>query len=287
MRSEAGMMPIKQIILHQGRDKRSDVRLDAACAIAERYGSHIIGVFVSAPADDQARKVFDTRLSEKGLTGEWHEFEDGEVDVVTKASRFGDLTIVGQFDPDDENSSSRLTDHVVLGAVGPVLILPYAGTFPTLGERVMIAWDGGTAAARAVQNALPLIQNANKVIVYTVESADRTNPDQFDIGAYLARHGVQLEVSLGTVGSESDAVASSLQTVGGFGFQERGAWTYTRHQALAEIGTGDAILSAVSDHSIDLLVMGAYGHMRLWEMLFGGVTRQILTSMTVPVLMSN
>ena len=287
MTSETGIMPIKQIILHQGCDKRSDVRLDAACAIAERHGSHIIGVFVTGSADVEAGKVFATRLSEKGLSGEWHVFEDGEIDVVTKASRFGDLTVVGQFDPDDENSSPMLTEHVVLGAVGPVLILPYAGTFATLGERVMIAWDGGSAAARAVRNALPLIQNANKVIVYTVESASRTNPDHLDISAYLARHGVQVEVNRGTIGSESDAVASTLQTVGGFGFQERGAWTYTRHQALAEIGTGDAILSAVSDDSIDLLVMGAYGHMRLWEMLFGGVTRQILTAMTVPVLMSN
>ncbi len=74
--------------------------------------------------------------------------------------------------------------------------------------------------------------------------------------------------------------------VGRFGFQQQGAWTQTRHPAVDEIGVGDALLSAVSDNSVDLLVMGAYGHSRIRELVLGGVTRDVLKTMTVPVLMS-
>jgi nucleotide-binding universal stress UspA family protein len=306
-------MPIKQIVLHQGRDARSHVRLELAAAIAAQHDSYIFGIFSKSSAIDQmkmkwimsgeaveklqmslqetsdrAKEVFEKHLSEKGLSGEWHTVDGGSAEAVTSAARLGDLTIIGQSDPDEEQFDGNLPDQVVLSAGSPILIVPYAGTFSTVGKRVMIAWDGGREAARAVREALPLIQKADKVVVYSIASADNGSWPDTNVGSFLARHDVQAELNLSTVGTEFDAVDPSLQTVGGgFDFQESGAWTHTRHFALAEINTGDALLSAITDNSIDLLVMGAYGHMRLQEVIFGGVTRQILKSMTVPVLMSN
>ena len=305
-------MLIRNIMLHQGRDVRSPVRLEVACAMAAQHNAHITGVFVMPSASDlvnmewaisidsaekwlsklreghdKAQKAFDARLSAEGLSGEWHTMEGKDAKAMMAAARHGDLTILGQTNPDEDPYDSSIPDDVLLGAGGPVLIIPYADTFSSVGKRIMVAWDGSREAARAVKDALPLMREADKVLVYCVVPAGGKASSGTEICAHLAKHGVEAELAHNALGTESDAVDSSLQTVGGFGFQELGAWTYSQHRAMGEINVGDALLSAAADHSIDLLVMGAYGHARLREMIFGGVTRHILKTMTVPVLMSN
>jgi len=108
-----------------------------------------------------------------------------------------------------------------------------------------------------------------------------------DIYAHLARHGVRAQASSTVLGPEADAVSSALRTVGDFGSQQRGPWTQSRHPALAKADVGNALLSAAADCAADLLVMGAYGHSRVRELVLGGATREILAAMTVPVLMSS
>lgn len=125
------------------------------------------------------------------------------------------------------------------------------------------------------------------MLVYCVAQTAGDYSSGTEICAYLARHGVEVELVHGVSGAEADAVDATLETIGDFGFQERGAWTQSRRHAMEEINIGDALLSAAADNAIDLLVMGAYGHVRLRELVFGGVTRHILRTMTVPVLMSN
>jgi nucleotide-binding universal stress UspA family protein len=141
---------------------------------------------------------------------------------------------------------------------GPVMIVPYMGPAATFGERVIVAWDASREAARAVNDALPLLKRAKQVGVVSVNPrpwpfAHGEEPGA-DIGLHLARHGVKVEV----------------QRVEG-----------------RDIDTANAILSHVADRSADLLVMGGYGHSRLRELVLGGVTRTILTEMIVPVLMSH
>jgi nucleotide-binding universal stress UspA family protein len=139
-----------------------------------------------------------------------------------------------------------------------VLVLPYIGPAASFGERAFVAWDASREAARAVNDALPLLRRAKQVGVLTVNP----RPWPFghgeepggDIGLHLARHGVKVEVQ--------------------------------RIEA-PDIDPGNAILSHLADRSADLLVMGAYGHSRLREFVLGGVTRTILGEMTVPVLMSH
>ena len=151
----------------------------------------------------------------------------------------------------------------------------------------MIAWNGTREATRAVRDAMPLLQRAQKVIVYSIKLTSHHHLSGAEICTHLARHGVSGEVGQIVPGAESEAVGPSLTTVGDFGFQEPGAWSQTRHPAIGEIGVGDALLSAVTDYSIDLLVMGAFGHSRVRELILGGATRQVLKTMTVPVVFSN
>jgi nucleotide-binding universal stress UspA family protein len=305
-------MPIKDIVLHQGPDSRSETRLDIAMALAKAHDARVIGVFVKVDPSDpeywwmafgeeviaewlstlervggEAEKAFKTRLAEEGLEGEWRMMDGNPTDAMMACARYGDLTVIGQANPDEPAYHSSMPDQLVLGAGGPVLVVPYAGHFETIGRRVMVAWNGEREAARAVRDAMPILKQAETVMVYSINPADERHLACADICAHLARHGVRAEARRTVLGPETEAVSSVLKTVGGFGFQQRGRWTQTQHPPIAEADAGNALLSAVTDCAADLLVMGAYGHSRVRELVLGGVTREILRTMTVPVLMSN
>jgi nucleotide-binding universal stress UspA family protein len=137
-----------------------------------------------------------------------------------------------------------------------VLVVPRYGTFDTVGERVLVAWNGSREATRAVHDALPILKLATKVTVLSIDP-ERDTGDRIpsaDIALHLARHGV---------------AAEGTSTVG------------------LDISVGDLLLSRAADLGADLIVMGAYGHSRMRELVLGGATRHILQHMTVPVLMSH
>ena len=141
----------------------------------------------------------------------------------------------------------------------PLLLIPYAGEFATVGKNVLIGWTRTRESARAVHDALPLIAPSATVTVLTVE-AGRGKPDTrilptADIAEHLARHGL-------TVSAARTVVSDGLTPA-------------------------DALLDYASDIGADLLVVGGYGHSRTREMILGGVTRDLLQHMTVPVLMSH
>jgi len=175
-------------------------------------------------------------------------------------ARYVDLTILGQLDPDrgDADLIRPRPEHVTLASGRPILVVPYAGHFETVGRHVLIGWNATREATRAVNDAMPLLAAADVVTVLTIDA--REGPDAHgelpgaDISLHLARHGVKAEVE---------------RTVS------------------AGIPAGDVLLSRAADLGADLLVIGAYGHSRVRELLLGGATRSILQSMTVPVLMSH
>jgi nucleotide-binding universal stress UspA family protein len=180
------------------------------------------------------------------------------VDVFVQHARHADLIILGQQDPIDFLPlEPDFAADVVMGCGRPAIIIPFIGAPPVLGQRVLVAWDGGREAARAVNDALPILERAHAVTVLSV-NPDVTSDGKRDAGAdislHLARHGVKVTA----------------------------ARTIAR-----ETSVGDVILADISDNSIDLLVMGAYGHSRLREWALGGVTRHILAHMTVPVFLSH
>ena len=171
--------------------------------------------------------------------------------------RLTDLVVVGQDDPDRaEPMRKALIEAILFEAVAPTLVVPYTGVREFRTGRAVIAWDGSAPAARAVRAALPLLQFADQVLVAIVEEARKWSADApgADIGTHLARHGLSVEVK--RIDNAVGDVASSL-------------------------------LNFAADEAGDWMVMGAYGHSRMRELLLGGATRGVLASMTVPILMAH
>jgi nucleotide-binding universal stress UspA family protein len=135
------------------------------------------------------------------------------------------------------------------------VIVPYIQKDGFSTKRVMVCWDGSKSAARAIADALPILRGANQIDVVTIDHTDRRNVlPGVQIAEHLARH--ELRVNLRTVVAPECDVASAL-------------------------------LSEAADSETTFMVMGGYGHSRLREFVLGGVTREILQSMTVPVLMAH
>src|SRR4029450_6610814 len=179
-------------------------------------------------------------------------------DVFIQHVRHADLVILSQADPEEMSPlRSELTTDILMGSGRPAIVIPYIGPAPTLGQRVLVAWDGGREATRAVNDSLPLLKRAHSVIVLSVNPDVSSNGDRRDPGAdmwlHLARHGIKV---------------TAARTVA------------------RETSIGDAILADIADNSIDLLVMGAYGHSRLRGLGLGGVAGRLAGALAGPGLVS-
>jgi nucleotide-binding universal stress UspA family protein len=180
----------------------------------------------------------------------------GVGDQFGRLARRFDLVVVGQAEPDTTAIEDMIIEGALFGSGRPVIVVPYIQKAPFKLDRVMIAWDGGRAAARAIADAIPLLAQAARIEVVIVAN-ERGKEDEIagaDMGQHLARHGLNVEV----------------------------------HRTVAAgVDVADVLLSYAADAGADLMVMGGYGHSRLREFVLGGVTRSILRSMTAPVLMSH
>jgi nucleotide-binding universal stress UspA family protein len=180
----------------------------------------------------------------------------GPLEGVLKHCRTTDLVVVGQTNPDAPEPMRELLIETILFESGvPVLLVPYIGVSDYTPNNVLIAWDGSSTATRAVHAAVPMLDKSDKITVLVVEKRPSGDGQPgADIATYLARHGLDVTVE----------VVTNPQT-----------------------GIADTLLNHVSDNGNDLVVMGGYGHSRMREFLFGGATREILSAMTVPVLMAH
>lgn len=271
-------MAYKDIVVHQGEDAHSDERLNVAMALASKHGAHVIGVYVlsypvvpgfvqaEVPTEvieeryreiraqaEKRREAFDKVLQREGMPGEFRIMEGDAVDAVAMCAHYADIVIAGQPDPDQPSAEDRVAEGLILSAGRPVLIVPYTGDHSHIGQRIMVAWNGTREGTRAIHDTMPLLEAAEEVIVYGVNPPD-DHIAGADMCTHLARHGVNAT---------------------------------PKHIVAPDMSAGDAILSAISDNNIDLLVMGGYGHSRLRELALGGATRQILESMTCAVIMSH
>ena len=187
----------------------------------------------------------------------WHNAYDDPVHAVALHSKFADLVVIGQSDStDDSGIAMDFPERLVLSTARPVLIIPHTGDFPSIGKRILVAWNATQEATRAIANATPLLRSAESVYVMAVNCKSSKNEilRSDNMVGYLERLGIRAEIK-------------DLQNV--------------------EIDAGNELLSRASDLSADLMVMGCYGHSRLKEWVLGGATRTILESMTIPVLMSH
>ncbi len=272
-------MAIKDIVLQVGTDARRDARLDAALNLARTFEARVIGVYaLSYPVfpgyvqidigtelieqrmaelrqeADAAHQLFDDRLERAGIGGEWRLIEGNPIDAKALCTRYGDIAVVGQADPDHPSIEDSMADELVLAAGRPVIVWPYVGQYAKVGDQIMVAWNGTREGVRALHDAMDFLTRASKVVVCTVNPPDAEHIAGADISTHLARHGIAAEA---------------------------------HHIVAPDLDAGDALLSTAADLGIDFLVMGAYGHSRLRELALGGVTRHVLKTMTMPVLMSH
>ena len=279
-------MSFRTILVHAEDNPRCKLRLDVAIRVALDFGAELVGIYLvrtteltpsvaallpadvverrlreTGDAQGQAETLFRQATSAAGLTTiDWRAPAGDPVGAAVAHARCADLAIIGQPDPDgsDVGFLEQFAQTVVLSSGRPTLIIPYVVPVTAPGQRVLVAWDGGREASRAVGDALPILARARHVTVLAIHSgtddriADAAATSR--LAAYLHAHGIDARID---------------------------------HSNIAEISVGESLLSRTSDLGIDLIVMGAYAHARLRDLILGGVTRTLLRSMTVPVLMSH
>ncbi|HYF09375.1 MAG TPA: universal stress protein [Acetobacteraceae bacterium] len=281
-------MALKDILVHLDGSKPAEGRLRLAANLARQHGAHLavlhvvdIEVPLLASADagggvaiagviEQMRNQALTeaarleamareRMRLEGLSGEWRQAEGLTAEQVALHARYADLVVIGQDDPDGSTpNAAAVVEQVLFSSGRPALIVPYAGQYESVGQRVLVGWKPGREAARAVNDALPLLAAAESVTVFSVNPrggiGGHGEQPGADMALHLARHGIKVRVEHSVAPGAADA---------------------------------DIILNQAADMGADLLVVGAYGHSRIREMVMGGVTRTLLRQMTVPVLMSH
>jgi nucleotide-binding universal stress UspA family protein len=279
-------MTYKNLLVHVDDTKACAARMQAAVELAIAHEAHLSAVYVIAepsPATlaggylppemlemwrQGGRERADVALGRFTQVAKRNQISfESRIERVLYAAmagtlatnaRYADVAILGQADPDDGAIPGDLPEEVTLASGRPSLVIPYIGPAATLGQRVTVAWDASREAARAVNDALPILKRAQAVNVVSVNPGDRPfghgEQPGADIALHLARHGIRVEVQR---------------------IESR------------EVDVPNIILSHIADQSSDLLVMGAYGHSQLRELILGGVTRTILHDMTVPVFMAH
>jgi nucleotide-binding universal stress UspA family protein len=273
-------MSLRTILLHaMPGDSQNDKRADAAIALSAQHGAHLTAVYTVPPiaiptyaavplppeifdqyyADAEQRgaaveKALMDKASAAGVSAEWHVVRGYPREVLSSHARYCDIVVAGQPDSSQEEfgGTEGLLGDLAIGAGRPILAIPHASAVKNFGKRILLSWNDSREAARAAHDALPLLQAADLVTVLVVNTEDDLASAE-EISAHLARHGVKVEAKTETV---------------------------------RNLDIGDAVLNAVADLSCDMIVMGAYGHSRLREFAFGGVTRHIIEHMTVPTLLS-
>ncbi len=275
-------MSYKSMVVCLDNSAGSARLLDFALELAARHGAHLTGLHLTydpiimsdpyavwAPmmleweesAEEKqniAKEQFYSSAKKAAVNVDWAGYRSSDAGHVIAHARASDLAIIGQRNPNDvsNDAGNNLADLLALKLGRPVLYLPYAGNISAKLNKIMVAWDGGREAARAMADALPFLAAAKQVTVLSIsEQADLDNdlPD-INIAGYLARHEVKVDIE--------------------------------RNQGV-DIDPADWLLSRANELDADLLVMGAYGHNRMTEMVLGGVTRSLLRHMTLPVLMSH
>ncbi|MCP4288385.1 MAG: universal stress protein [Gammaproteobacteria bacterium] len=277
-------MPLRDILVHIDQTPHCEKRVKIALRLAASQGAELTGLFSKGNAFMESRtsglekrRKLHTKTSEKlrdkfkplakeagvnfnWITAPFDRSDDFVADQMIFYSQHFDLVVVSQHDIEayDGSIPMDLAERLVMETGRPVLIIPYAGEFKTLGKRVIVAWNTGRESVRALNDSIPLMCDSKKVKVIAI------NPHQkgkrhgevpsADIVQHLIRHGVK---------AEGD------------------------HFTTDGVDDGNLLLNLVSDEHADLLVMGAYGHHRFRELILGGTTKEILEHMTTPVLMSH
>jgi nucleotide-binding universal stress UspA family protein len=288
-------MALRDFLVSVDRTRAGAARLRLALALARANGAHLTAIYpppadtlapglefapgappgvvvpgpMTGPAPSEiardvetaeaAERLFESELQANGIAGEWYLLGEHDAAELIEFAKAVDLVILGQLaqEQQEEGAAQFPPENVLMEAGRPVLVVPYAGAFATIGRRVLIAWDGSREAVRALNDAIPLIAGAEAASVMLVAARQ----EEFD--------GMR------------GALERTLRHL-----QRHGVDARPEEMVRGDMAISDVLLSRAADLGIDLIVAGAYHHSPLREAVLGGVSRELLAHMTVPVLMS-
>ncbi len=275
-------MPIKTILVHLANDAHHADRLEVALRLAKQYDAHITALFITFPvgmppviagrsasavfiadARERAReraaaleKEFEQSCAKQGVSHTWVVEDGAHLQALSYHAHAADLMILSQSEPGqylEDRFRLRLAEELVLDVGCPVMLLPRVQPVPAFGKRILIGWHSNREAVRAVRGSLDLLRTAESVTAMTVGPTPEDKLSEHELVAYLARHGVEAE---------------------GVNVDDRG-------------GVGETLLAEAKARGSDMLVMGAYGHSRIREVVLGGATRHVFRHAELPVLTSH
>ena len=275
---------IKNIVVNLTIGVERDAAANYAVSLASIFGAHLVGVafvydpqvsanlIVGIPAElidaqraaakhlaNEAVARFEALAKQACVMSESQMIDvaPGHVgDTFGRLARSFDLSVIRQAKANKAEQEVPIIEGALFESGRPVIVVPYIQTQGAKFDCVMVGWDGSRTAARAIGDAMPVLEHAKLIEVFTVVAGPTKNTELpgIDIGRHLSRHGLNVEVK----------------------------------RILADdIKVSEAILSHAADIDADFMVMGGYGHSRLREYVLGGATRGILASMILPTLMSN
>lgn len=231
--------------------------------LAQSFGGHSLDEAIAQAADEaagRAKALFERQAQAAGgaVAPRWLEATGDAAEMVTTHARYVDLVVIGPSDA-DKPGARRTSGQIILESAAPVLVVPTRPSVTTLGQRVLIAWNGSREAVHAVRGALPILRRASAVEILIVTAAP---PDPAvepapgrELADFLATHGVRASVKL--LGLE-DAY-----------------------------GVSGSMLARAKAVDADLIVMGGFGRSRLREAAVGSTTGTLLGRSGVPLLIAH
>ena len=275
---------VKDLVVNLTGDAAQEFAADYAISLAGLFEAHLAGIgFIYEPVipgsvmggiptdlieaqreentktAKEATNRFAAAAKQAGLSAEVRILDAsvaGAADLFGRIARRFDLAVVGQARPREGATEELLIEGALFHSGRPVVVVPFVQAKPITLERVLVCWDGSRPATRAIADALPFLQRAKAIEIVAV-SGERGKGSELvgtNMALHLARHGLTVALKRLPAGN-TDVTA--------------------------------AIRAHAAETGADFMVMGGYGHSRLREFILGGVTRTILTSSTIPVLMSH
>ena len=282
-------MSFKTVLVHLDHRAQAEHLLKAAVRLAAQHQAHLIGTYIMHPVEPYAGQVGDISISveiaqlllkeqkaratelaalfeattkEQDFIAEWRFIEDNQnavVNTLLEQGRAADLIMVsGEIHDRSTSVTNTGIAPVIMSSSRPALLIPETYTDKSLGEFVLVAWDGSREASRAVFDSLPLLKCASTVWLHRINSNDESKGHGDDITKDLAdslsRHGIDLELSFSQCNARK---------------------------------VGEELLKVAGDRGADCMVMGGYGHSRMHSILLGGATRYVLQNATIPLFLSH
>ena len=258
-------MAIRKILLPLQAVVTAEAAFSTAVLVARLWNAHLEVLHITANRDQESavHDLFERLTAEYGLavaepkpgtdkpTASFLAVTGREPNIVANQARLADLIVLSHPAGAKEVSSSDALHAVLFDSARPVLIAPRTVP-PVIGNRICLGWNGTAESASAVMTALPWLQRAQSIRILWSEDYQRRGPSAPDLQEYLAAHGLIADRAM--------------------------------FQAINNV-VGAGLLAAANEFDCDLLVMGAYSHSRIRQMILGGVTRHVLEHAAVPVMM--